>query len=105
MALDPNFVNVEGVDLVAGDAIKFLDEMGMNESPCPICASDLWVVSLGPGHGLYPAIQTTGGKPADGSAYRMPLFTTECSKCGYTRLHSLLKLARWKESKEVGEDP
>lgn len=94
-----NTLVVHGVSLSPQDAIDFLAEVGLEDVPCPICGTDDWGIALGPGDGTYAAVPTQGKGEPNAPRKHIPLYTTECRKCGYTRFHNLLKLKNWKKAK------
>ncbi|WP_181406141.1 hypothetical protein [Stenotrophomonas rhizophila] len=90
-------LTIDGENVTLDDAIEFLASFEATVG-CPICAAKKWNVSLTPGDEQYLFLATTGGK---GSVkYGLAFFITECDSCGYTRLHSLAKLAEWKKKKK-----
>ena len=92
-------VTIEGVVLKPTDAIDFLSEKSLTSVPCPICATDDWGLSLGPGERAYAIIPTANGVPGERPSYYLPVYTTDCKNCGYTRTHNLIPLAKWKKAR------
>lgn len=94
-------IELSGTKLLAEDAIAFLESLNAHKQ-CPVCDNNVWHVTLSPGGGRYLALQTVGGREV-GPAPVMGIFTTNCSKCGYVRVHGLGVLKAWKMSQGAGD--
>ncbi|GAB3054267.1 hypothetical protein GCM10027214_16960 [Stenotrophomonas tumulicola] len=92
-------INYTGTDLTSQDAIDFLKDMGSpSDLPCPICGHPDWGLSLTPGNGYFSALPTMTHGSTSPTPYFHGVYTTECMKCGYMRLHNLSRLAKWKKA-------
>lgn len=94
-------IEVSGTKISAEDAIAFLESLNA-QSICPVCGNDTWHVTISPGDGRYLAIGTVGGSPGSVNSV-MSVYSTNCSRCGYVRFHSLGVLRAWLESKEEND--
>lgn len=97
-------VTVNGIVVSPQDGVDFLSEIGSEHVPCPICTEDDWLLSIGPGGGAYTIVPTATGVPGKLPAHYMPVFSTECRKCGYTRFHNLIRLAKWVKARTESKD-
>jgi hypothetical protein len=95
-------LELDGIKVSAEDAIAFLESLHASKL-CPVCANNVWHVNLSPSPGEFMAFGTYGG-PAP---HLMAVYSTNCSRCGYVRVHSLGVLRAWKEAqaqKDGGND-
>ena len=94
-------IGFNGVNLTGEDAIAFLAEVETNpKTACPICSHHEWGLNFSPGEGQYAAIPTRATNGEITNEFFLGVYTVQCLKCGYLRLHSLVPLARWKKSKD-----
>lgn len=93
------------VELSSTDAIEFLNEMGADpDELCPVCKHPDWGVSMSPGEGYFAALPTITQASAVPSRYIIGVYTCECLRCGYIRVHSLARLSTWKREKQDAKD-
>lgn len=92
-------LDLDGVSVSAEDAIEFLESLNANKR-CPVCENNVWHVNLSPVAGEFMAFSTYGGEVP----HLMSIYSTNCSRCGYVRIHSLGVLRTWKAT-QSSKDP